>query len=157
MQTFDFQSKEINQASTVPTKTGGAIVITPSSPLRTRKFYFYSEANLASQSANFIIRQFISFYYGGEFQGRIPCDIGTITSSTTNKSLECAFSAGGTVGENSILYTPQQGYITATKTVQILQPVLITAQIDRAQLDIEDVVGASITGYRAYLACLSTP
>ncbi len=119
-----------------------------------RRIYLYLEANLSS-ALPFQLYARINTFLSGNPLGSFPAYIADFTGQALNQSVGSLFNAGGSPVGDSLVLRLANPFDTTVPSV-VVQPLRINAGIDRIQLKIDNVSGASLTGFRAYLGVLST-
>lgn len=149
----DFTSKEII-SDTVQKKQPAALIIKVPLQLTERRIFVYTEI-LQSAAAAFRFRaRIIPFTNGRPVGNGFPADLGDLSASAGD-SFASLFNGGGSpVGDSLVLRFVSP--FVATNVSVTLQPMRLNAAIDEIRLDIDEMTGANITNWRAYLACLST-
>jgi hypothetical protein len=150
----NWERKEFLQPSTVPTAQREIINLNVPLNLAERRIFLYLEVNQSS-SAAFFLGCDIRTKRGGTVNGIFPATISDFTSQTPNQSIESLFNAGGSpVGDSCVLRLAQP--FDSTVPSVVIQPLRINAEIDEIVLDVNSVSGLTLTGWRAFLGCLST-
>jgi hypothetical protein len=150
--------KELIKSAEKPVTQRNIFEIALPEQLPERRIYCYFEVKGPNGTTDqWIVTAEIVAFANGQPVGVFPMAFGKIDTSTLNASLPSLLNAGGSVvGDSLVLrignpFDTTNGPFTAT-----LQPLRLNAEIDKLALSILSFSGAAITGWRSYLACLST-
>lgn len=150
--------KELIKATEKPASARNVLEISVAEQLPERRIFAYIEVKGPNGTTDqWILTAEIVAFKNGVPVGVFPVAFGKIDTSTLNASLPSLLNAGGSVvGDSLVLrlanpFDATNGPFTAT-----MQPLRINAEIDKLALSLTGSSGASITGWRGYLACLST-
>ena len=119
-----------------------------------RRIYLYTELKISAAGA-YKMDVVVECYREGALRGSFPATIADFTAQVVNQSVSSLFSSGGSPVGDSLSVTLAAPFTTSTK-IAVIQPLRINAEIDSVQLNIRDISGAVVLGWRAYLGCLST-
>ena len=149
--------QEIVRPSEVPRRAPGVMKLAVPFHLTERRIYAYLEVKQSSAAA-YILSAEIDCTINGVLVGRLPFVIGDIASLTTNQSLPCLFNAGGSPVGDSMTLRLNNPFDTSATGIQsaALQPFRFNAEINGLSFNINGAEGANLTGWRAYIACVST-
>jgi hypothetical protein len=151
---FDFAEKLV--PSGVP-QTGVHLVLPKvTQQLTERRIYLYLEV-LQSSAASYQLLAEVLCLRNGNPVGKFPCQIADYSglSSTPHQSAFTLFNAGGSPVGDSLTLQLAQPFV-ATIPAVVIQPLRINAEIDSIQFRINSLVHTTVTGWRCFLACLST-
>ena len=153
-----FADLEIIKASQYPTPQPGVLSLGVAEQLTERRVYAYMEVKGPNGTTDqWIVGAEIKCYNNGVADAVFPLAFGNINSSTLNKSLPSLFNAGGSaVGDSLAIRIANPFDTTNGPFIAVIQPFRFNGKVDRIDLNILSASGASITGFRAYLACVST-
>lgn len=158
MAVTNFARDQRVKAAEVPSAQRNTIIIDVAEQLNERRIYAYMEVKGPNGTTDqWILTAEIALYRNGQVVGVLPLAFGKIDTSTVNADLPSLFNAGGSVVGDSLVirlsnpFDTTNGPFTAT-----LQPFRLNAEIDKIALSILSFSGASVVGWRAYLACVST-
>lgn len=134
--------------------SGSVLRINPTTRLTDRRIYGYIEAK--TTSTNFFLAATITCHKAGSIiAGPFPMFIGDFTGLTNvNQSICSIINGGGSPVGDSAVVRLAQPFNIAVQSVT-LQPLRINGVIDEIRLNIISALGG-ISGYRAFLGCLST-
>ena len=154
----DFQFKEKISAVAVAAGTIltdlDALNLSVPIKLPERRIYLYIEV-AQSVAGAFRFDANVVGFAGGVPVASMPANMADFTGSSPNQSVATIFNAGGSPVGDSLVIRLAQPFVAAI-TSAVIQPVRINAEVDRLILSVRGLSGANITGWRAYLACLST-
>jgi len=123
--------------------------------LQERRIYLYMEV-CQDVTSPFLLNAEITLKNGGRPVGHLPAKIADFASGPTqNKSVATLFSVGGApVGDSCVLRLANP-FVAAVTSV-VIQPLRVNGAFDEISFTVRGLSGAGNTGFRAYLACLST-
>ncbi len=149
-----WQPKERVESALVP-QPGVALDLNVFYPLLERRIYLYLEVASTSPAAGYILEAKIIASKNGTPVATYPASIADFTGLSVVPGVGSLFNAGGSpVGD---CYTHRLGTLTnSTVTSAVLQPLRVNMDIDHLQLKFDGFFGTTITGWRAFLGCLST-
>ena len=151
---FQFKEKIINVAVAAAISDLDAVRLAVPRWLPERRIYLYVEV-AQSAAAGFRLDANVI----GLNQGRpiisLPSNIADFTGLTANQSVATAFNAGGSPVGDSLVVRLANPFVAGVNSA-VIQPVRINAEIDELTFSLGSLSGTNITGWRCYLACLST-
>jgi hypothetical protein len=119
--------------------------------LTERRIYVYLEVIVAT---TYVCEAKVVAYRAGRPVGEFPATIADFTGLTNiNQSVASLFNAGGSPVGDSLVLRLAGAFVSANQSI-VIQPLRLNAEIDELRFGLFS--GAGPTGYRAYLACLST-
>lgn len=129
------------------------LIIPVSLALTERRIFAYVEIAQAAPSA-YELYGTVELVNSSRSVGVFPLEFSGNAGTNPNKSLCCAFNAGGSpVGDSWVLRLASAFDVNFPSIV--LQPLRLTGEIDRIKLTVNRVIGA-YTGIRTFIACIST-
>jgi hypothetical protein len=151
---FQFREKISAVAVTTPISDPDSVRLAVPRWLPERRIYLYVEVG-QSAAAGFRLDASVI----GLNQGRpiiaLPANIADFTALTANQSVATAFNAGGSPVGDSLVIRLANPFVAGVNSA-VIQPVRINAEVDEITFSLRSLSGTNITGWRAYLACLST-
>lgn len=122
--------------------------------LMERRLYLYMEV-AQSATAPFQLRAGVVGMKGGRPVAEIPANIADLSTTPQSRSVGTLFNAGGSPVGDSYVLRFAQPFVSGINSVTI-QPLRINAEIDRLTFRVFGLTGQNLTGFRAFLGCLST-
>lgn len=155
MQTIShWTADEVIAAGVVPTLQNDALRLAVPLGLPERRIYLYLEV-AQSVAAQFDLMAEVEAFNGGRPVARWPAHLADFTGVTRYKSVASLFNAGGSpVGDSCVLRLAAP--FVATITSAVLQPLRVNGEFDEIKFSIRGLSGTNLTGWRAFLGCLST-
>src|SRR5207237_3183145 len=122
-----------------------------------RRVYLYLEVKQSS-AASYIMSMVLEGYFDHHLVAKFPATIGDIAALTTNQSIGSLLNGGGSPVGDSYVLRLNNPFDTSASGIQsaVLQPLRFNAELNRLSLKLTGASGANLTGWRAFLACLST-
>lgn len=153
-QQVHFNESELILPAEVPRVLHDRCRITVPLRLQERRIYLYMEVK-QSAAAQFLAWADVVAYKGGSPVGNFPAKLADFTGVTPGRSVSTLFNAGGSpVGDSLVLRLAQPFDPNVTSVV--VQPLRVNGQFDQLAFSLNGLSGTNLTGFRAYLACLST-
>lgn len=151
---FQFREKVSVAAVTTPISDTDSIRLAVPRWLPERRIYLYVEVG-QSAAAGFRFDATVVGFNQGKPIIALPANIADFTGLTVNQSVATAFNAGGSPVGDSLVIRLANPFVAGVNSA-VIQPVRVNAEIDEMILNVRSLSGTNITGWRAYLACLST-
>ena len=152
----DFQFNEKISVAAVTTAISDLSAIQLAVPrwLPERRIYLYVEVG-QSAAAGFRMDASVIGLNGGKPIISLPANIADFSGLTVNQSVATAFNAGGSPVGDSLVIRLANAFVAGVNSA-VIQPVRINAEVDTLVFSLKSLSGTNITGWRAYLACIST-
>lgn len=150
----NWTDKEIIAAAIIPSQRGAVLELDVPLTLPERRIYLYLEVG-QSAAAAFTLAARINALNKQKIVGIFPATIADFTSVTPNQSVVSLLNAGGSPVGDSLTIRLAQPFVALVTSV-VIQPLRINAEIEKIQLIFDGIFHTTVTGYRAYLGCLST-
>lgn len=150
----DFQWKEKLSANAIG--VGAIFDVQVPKFLTARRIYHLMQANVSGAGAYRVYAAMV-LMNGGVPKGEFPIEFGDFTGSQPNQSLICCLGSGGSPIGDSLQLQLAQPFNATTQV--LMQPLRLTAEIDRIRFVIKAVSGVDtgvLLGFRAWLGCIST-
>jgi hypothetical protein len=151
---FQFREKISVAAVVTPISDTDAIRLAVPRWLPERRIYLYVEVG-QSAAAGFRFDATVAGFNQGRPIIALPANIADFSGLTANQSVATAFNAGGSPVGDSLVVRLSNPFVPGVNSA-VIQPVRVNAEIDEIILSLKNLSGTNITGWRAYLACLST-
>ena len=152
---FQFAEKISLDAVVNPISDKGAIKLQVPRWLPERRIYLYVEVG-QSLAAGFRMDAVVVGLNAGRPIVELPANIADFTAPVVaTQSIATAFNAGGSPVGDSLVIRLATPFVAGVNSA-VIQPVRINAEIDELHFSLRGLAGSNITGWRAYLACIST-
>lgn len=148
----DFTQDEVLTPTQIPTR-GAVCKQTLPIWLPERRLYLFVDLKQPTPG-DFDFDGTVVLLRSGKPIAELPARVASM-SGTPQKSRATIFNAGGSPVGDSLVLSLAQPFDAAIKSV-VLQPTRINCEADAMYLRVNRFDPTNITGFRAYLACLST-
>lgn len=152
----DWKWQEAFSTSSKPFSLGALLSFDVTQGLPDRRIYFLFDTKTSAAGA-VILEAHIELFLKGRPAGRFPANIASLNGGTAARGFPTLFQAGGIVVQNSLWLVLPIATDLGVASIA-LQALQLNGEIDQIKFTIQSLsdAGNVVTGYYAFLGCLST-